>query len=111
MLKDTLGGVPCNTDALNEYLKDFSASFGPGKQCKYAVGLIESEVTSFLQFQAGDIFLETLSVEVDINFQSGQTGNFTDHQLTLELTLSQVMFSLTTSYGYYNYEVKKFTLQ
>ena len=111
MLKDTLGGVPCNSDALNEYLKDFSSSFGPGKQCKYAVGLIESEVTSFLQFQAGDIFLETLSVEVDINFQSGQTGNFTDRQLTLELTLSQVMFSLTSSYGYYNYEVKKFNLQ
>jgi hypothetical protein len=50
-------------------------------------------------------------VEVDINFQSGQSGNFTDRQLTLELTLSQVMFSLTSSYGYYNYEVKKFTLQ
>jgi hypothetical protein len=31
VLKNTLGGVPCNTDALNEYLKDFSASFGPGK--------------------------------------------------------------------------------
>ena len=68
-------------------------------------------MTSFLQFQAGDIFLESLSVEVDINFKSGQSGVFTDRQLTLELPLSQVMFSLTSSYGYYNYEVKKFTLQ
>ena len=71
VLKDSLGGVSCNTDALSEYLKDFGATFGSGKKCKYAVGLIESEVTSFLKFQAGDIFLETLSLEVDLNFQSG----------------------------------------
>lgn len=66
--RDTLGGVPCNTDALSVYLVGFNATFGPKKQCEYAVGLIESEVNNILQFQAGDIFLETLSVEVDINF-------------------------------------------
>jgi len=33
VLKESLGGVPCNTDALSEYLKDFGATFGPGKKC------------------------------------------------------------------------------
>ena len=33
VLKDSLGGVLCNTDALIEYLKEFGATFGLGKKC------------------------------------------------------------------------------
>ena len=59
--------------------------------------------------QAGDIFLETLKIRLSINY-SGVDADFTDRQLSLDLTLADVMFSIWSSFGYYKYEIKKFTL-
>jgi hypothetical protein len=62
---DEIGGIICSTKYLNDYLQGFEFNFGANKICKYQLLFFVKENDqlgpSFIQLQAGDIYLETFS--------------------------------------------------
>ena len=56
------------------------------------------------------MYIERTKMVLKIYFP-GENQEYDNLQLSMVLTLGQVMFNVKASYGYYTYEMKKFTLE
>jgi len=104
LIRDEIFGVKCNTKDLDLYLPGIDANLGPSAPCKFNLSVI-SPID--MEFQAGDVFFSNITIRIELLFQN----LICDKEcFQLDFSLDQVIFSFTSKFGLYNFELKNFII-